>query len=90
MDAIGAGELRRRIEERQHWQQADAVREGRQSREDPDAHRLSGISNGLRVYDSERSWAVVDGVRVARVRTLAKKLVNGWWEVVTLEAVEPR
>jgi len=89
MDAIGARELRLRIEERQQWQQAEAVRDGRQSREDPDAHRLSRIANGLRVYDSEEAWTIVDGVRVKRALTLAKKLVNGWWEVVTLEAAEP-
>jgi hypothetical protein len=90
MDAIGARELRRKIEERQHWQQAEAVRDGRQSRDDPDADRLLELGDGLRIYDSERSWTVVDGVTVIGVCTLAKRLVNGWWEVVTLDAVESR
>ena len=85
MDAHGARELQRAIEERQHWQQAQAVRDGRQSREDPDAARLTRLGHGLRVYDSEESWAIVDGVRVARVRTLVKTLVDGWWEVLTVD-----
>ena len=90
VDAHGARELRRRIEERQHWQQAEAVRNGRQSHDDPDADRLIELGEGLRVYESERTWATVDGLPVISVRTLTKRLVNGWWEVVTLEAVEPR
>src|SRR5947208_2765509 len=90
VDAHGARELRRKIEERQHWQQAEAVRDGRQSRDAPDVHGLFELGDGRRVYDSERSWAMVDGVPAISVRTLAKKLVNGWWEVVTLEGVEPR
>ena len=50
MDAAGAGELQRRIEEHQHWRQAEAVRDGRQPAADPDAQELEEIGDGLRLY----------------------------------------
>ena len=52
MDASGARELQRRIEQCQQWQQAAAVREGRQAAHDPDQHRLTDIGDGVRFYDT--------------------------------------
>ena len=40
MDAAGAGELRKRLEQQEHWRQADAVRDGRQLPSDPDVQEL--------------------------------------------------
>ena len=65
MDAAGAGELQRRIEEHQHWRQAEAVRDGRQPSADPDAYDLVEIRDGARLYRDDR---------------LIKRLVGGRWE----------
>jgi hypothetical protein len=80
MDAAGAGELHKRIEEHQHWRQAEAVRDGRQPASDPDAQELEEIRDGIRFYGWEQQRATVDG-RAAMVSfRVVKRLVDGHWE----------
>jgi hypothetical protein len=70
MDAAGARSLKEKIDARQllHWQQARAVREGRQDRDDPDAEYL------VRCRDTEREYEPHPG------RRYVKRLVDGRWE----------
>jgi hypothetical protein len=63
MDVRGAEHLRRRIEQHQHWLQAQAVLDGLQPATDPDAEDLVELHDELRVYRDRH----------------AKQLVNGWW-----------
>ena len=80
MDAAGAGELQKRIEEHQHWRQAEAVRDGRQPAADPDAQELEEIGDGLRLYGWEQQRArVAGGAAIVSLR-LVKRLVDGHWE----------
>ena len=78
MDAAGAGELQKRIEEHQHWRQAEAVRDGRQPAADPDARELEEIRDGIRFYGWEQ-LAVDGGAAVVYLRVV-KRLDNGHWE----------
>ena len=70
MDVEGARRLRARIEERQlqHWQQARAVREGRQDAVDPDGEHL------VRCHDNVREYEPRPGQR------FVKLLRDGRWE----------
>ncbi len=76
MDAAGARELRWRIEQQQHWRQAEAVVDGRQPSVDPDMNELVSLGDGLRMY-SERFTSE------GRFR-LCKRLVGGLWEPGTI------
>jgi hypothetical protein len=78
MDAAGAGELQKRIEEHQHWRQAEAVRDGRQPAADPDARELEEIGDGIRLYGWEQ-LAVDGGATVVSFRVV-KRLADGHWE----------
>jgi hypothetical protein len=69
LDAVGAQELQKRLDAHAQWQQAAAVRDGRQHPVDPDAHDLVEIRDGVRIYKR-------DG--------LTKRLVDGQWERVEL------
>lgn len=80
MDPSGAAELKRRIEQQEHWQQAPSVREGRQPRVDPDHAALSGLGHGVRLYGTEQQHEVVDGRRSLVTLRVCKRLVHGWWE----------
>jgi hypothetical protein len=83
VDAAGAASLRWRIEQQQHWRQAEAVLNGRQPTVDPDMDDLVSLGDGIRVY-SERFTS--DG----RMR-LCKRLVNGIWEHGTIaESFDPK
>jgi hypothetical protein len=82
MDAAGAGELQRRIEEHQHWRQAEAVRDGRQPAADPDAQELEEIRDGIRFYGWEQ--LAVDGGAAVVTYRVAKRLVDGHWERVEI------
>jgi hypothetical protein len=64
VDANGARALKARIDQHQHWREADAVRDGRQPATDPDASDLVALDVGVRRYR--------DG--------LEKRLVDGGWE----------
>lgn len=76
MDAAGAASLRWRIEQQQHWRQAEAVLDGRQPTVDPDMDDLVSLGDGIRVY-SERFTSE------GRMR-LCKRLVAGVWEHGTI------
>ena len=80
MDAAGAEELRKRIEEQRHWEQAEAVRDGRQSATDPDSFELEELVDGVRYYGREEQVTVVDGRRSLVTYRLTKALVDGWWQ----------
>jgi hypothetical protein len=63
--------LKAKIDERQlrHWQQAAAVREGRQDLADPDAEHLVRCKDGVREYEPHPG------------RRYVKQLVDGRWEI---------
>ena len=69
MDVAGARTLKAKIDARQqrHWQQAPAVREGRQDLADPDSEHL------VRCRDTEREYELGPG------RRYVKQLVDGRW-----------
>jgi hypothetical protein len=79
MDAAGAGELQKRIEEHQHWRQAEAVRDGRQPPSDPDARELEGIGEGVRLYGWEQRATGDGGAAMVSFRVV-KRLADGHWE----------
>ena len=76
MDAAGAEKLRWRIEQQQHWRQAQSVLDGRQPSVDPDMEDLTSVGKDIRIY-SERF------TEEGRVR-LCKRLVHGFWENGTI------
>ena len=78
MDAAGAASLRRRLEEQEHWRQADAVRDGRQPRVDPDKDELVSLGDGIRVYSLLRTRGPA--------RRWCKRLVEGLWEYGVVDA----
>ena len=69
MDVAGAKTLKAKIDQRQqrHWQQARAVREGRQDRADPDAEHLVRCGDTVREYEPRPG------------RRYVKQLVDGRW-----------
>jgi hypothetical protein len=77
VDAAGAECLRKRIEQHQHWRQAQAVIDGRQPSIDPDLDQLETVDDGIRLY-AERE------TRVGKVRP-CKRLVDGFWQYGTIE-----
>jgi len=79
VDTAGAID-RKRIEQQQHWQQADAVRDGRQASRDPDVHELTRLEDGLRVYGTERLTIREGGLTRLVTQTFCKRLVDGWWQ----------
>ena len=79
MDAAGAGKLQKRIEEHQHWRQAEAVRDGRQPAADPDAQELEEIGDGIRLYGWEEQSTTDSGAATVSFRVV-KRLADGRWE----------
>jgi hypothetical protein len=73
VDVAGARTLKAKIDARQqrHWQQARAVREGRQDRADPDAEHLVRCRDDIREYEPRPG------------RRYLKRLVDGRWETAT-------
>ena len=69
MDARGAEHLRIRIEQQQHWRQAQAVLDGLQPAVDPDAVDLVELRDEVRIYRGRH----------------AKQLVDGWWHALVVE-----
>ena len=69
MDATGAEALGRRMAQQAHWQQADAVRDGRQPGVDPDGDSLSQFREGVRLYSFPGLGE----------RLVYKHLVDGVW-----------
>jgi hypothetical protein len=90
MDANGARELERRIQEQEDWRRADAVQQGEQPSRDPDAADLEEIRDGVRRYGSETREAVVDGRSVTVTHRLCKRLREGRWETVYELEQSPR
>jgi hypothetical protein len=80
MDAVGAAELRKRLEEQAHWRQAEAVRDGRQSAADPDSLELEEVGEGVRFYGRAEERTLVEGRRALVTQRACKRLVDGWWE----------
>lgn len=80
MDAAGAKRLRWRIEQQEHWQLADAVRDGRQPPVDPDGNDLVDVGHHIRLY---RTRATSEG----NVR-ICKRLVDGFWTHGMVPAAE--
>jgi hypothetical protein len=71
VDPAGAQSLRKRLEQQAHWQQAEAVRDGRQLPTDPDGDYLEELGDGIRIYSS--------GNRGSDFRRVCKRLVDGRW-----------
>ena len=72
MDVAGARELRYAIEQQEHWNRAEAVRDGRQSRRDPNAAQLIELKGSVRRYRG------TDG------RVFEKRLRDGRWLVTAV------
>ena len=79
MDIEGARILSERIAQQRHWAQAEAVIDGRNPAVDPDAHRLTAMHPGLRVYDTEMLPTIVDGRPATLTRVFCKELRDGEW-----------
>jgi DNA-nicking Smr family endonuclease len=90
MDANGARELERRIQEQEDWRRADAVQQGEQPSRDPDAADLEEIRDGVRRYGTETREEVVDGRSVTVTHRLCKRLREGRWETVYELEQSPR
>jgi hypothetical protein len=81
MDAVGAQKLRVRLAHQEHWDRADAVRRGDQTRHDPDALELEEIGDGLRLYSiREEHRRIVDGRAELVTTRMTKRLLDGRWE----------
>ena len=87
MDIEGARILSERIAQQRHWAQAEAVLDGRNPAVDPDAHRLTEMRPGLRVYDAEVLPTIVDGRQATLTRFFCKLLVYGEWRSFVDEQV---
>jgi hypothetical protein len=83
MDAHGAQTLRDRLEQQEHWRQAEAVAHGQQPATDPDSSDLDELGDGVRLYGvREEHRQVVDGQPVLVIQRMTKHLVDGRWETV--------
>lgn len=81
MSSQGAQILRARLEQQEHWRQAEAVRNGGQPAVDPDAWELEELGEGLRLYATrEQHRRVVNGHDELVVERFTKRLVDGRWE----------
>ena len=76
MDAHGARILSERIAQQRHWEQADAVRDGRQPAVDPDLELLQDFGDGYRIYRPAGGNGT-NGIPTREPFT--KTLVDGWW-----------
>lgn len=83
MDSKGAQTLRARLEQQEHWRQAEAVERGEQPATDPDAWDLEELKEGLRLYGiREEHRQLVDGRPALVIQRLTKRLVDGRWDTV--------
>ena len=76
----GAEALSFRLEQQMQWQEATAVRAGRQPQVDPDGAELEEIREGVRVYRSHEVPGLMDGRAALLTRRLVKRLENAYWE----------
>jgi hypothetical protein len=77
MDVAGAMSLQKRLEQQEHWRQADAVREGRQLPVDPDGDELAELGDGIRVYSVRRT--------ANEIHQMCKRLIDGRWQHGTID-----
>ena len=78
-EALRVSDLRQR--QREHWEQAQAVRDGRQPRIDPDGTELDQIGENLRVYRLHEIEGVIDHHPALIYQRLVKQLAaSGTWE----------
>ena len=77
VDVAGAKSLKKRLEQQEHWRQADAVRDGRQLPIDPDGDELEEIGDGIRLYSLRRT--------ATEIRRVCKRLVDGRWQHVAID-----
>jgi hypothetical protein len=71
VDPFGAASLSWRIEQHTHWQQAKAVRDGRQPATDPERDDVEAIADGIRLYTTR----TVGGESIQP----CKRLIEGVW-----------
>jgi hypothetical protein len=76
----GAEALSFRLEQQMQWQEATAVRAGRQPPVDPDGAELEGIDDGVRVYRTHEVPGMMDGHAALVTQRLVKRLENDHWE----------
>lgn len=90
----GAEALSFRLEQQMQWQEATAVRAGRQPSVDPDGAELEGIGEGVRVYRSHEVPGMMDGRAALLTQRLVKRLESDYWdsdvEVECYRYAEPR
>ena len=79
MDAAGAEELRKRLEQQEHWRQAEAVRDGRQEPCDPDLLELEELGDGVRYYGLDTQFVSDNGRSHFVTFRIVKRLVDGEW-----------
>jgi hypothetical protein len=76
-----AGALSFRLAQQEHWQQAEAVRDGRQPKIDPDGIELEAFDAMLRVYRSRDVHRTLAGSRALVSEWPIKRLEeSGFWE----------
>jgi hypothetical protein len=80
MDAAGAEELRKRLEEQSHWRQAEAVCDGRQPPTDPDLAELEATGDNIRYYAREEQRRPIGGRSALVTCRMIKRLIAGRWE----------
>jgi hypothetical protein len=80
IERTGAEALNFRIAQQENWEQAEAVRDGRQPRIDPDGIELQEIAEGLRTYRSHEVGGTMDSRPAILTQRLVKRLANGLWE----------
>jgi hypothetical protein len=77
----GFGALNFHLAQQEHWEQADAVRDGRQPKVDPDGALLEAFDTGLRVYRSREVHRTIAGGRTLVSEWPIKRLdPTGLWE----------
>ena len=70
-----------RLAQQEHWEQSQAVREGRQPRVDPDGIHLEAFDSTLRVYRSREVHRTLPGGRALVSEWPIKRLEDtGFWE----------
>lgn len=86
MDTNGARHLAVRIAQQEHWELAQAVREGRQPASDPDREQLEALGEGCRIYATH----ITDGQNGTTVERFLKTLVDDSWKLAAFdEGSEP-
>lgn len=81
MDTNGARHLAVRIAQQEHWELAQAVREGRQPASDPDRDQLEALGEGCRIYANH----ITDGEYGTTVERFLKTLVDDSWQLAAFD-----